>query len=53
MIYPGQRLILPCVVKTGVAGHEFAGQIHLWLDDYGLRELVVHVKGQVVANRSN
>ncbi len=45
--------MLPCVVETGDAGYELSGQIHLWLDDHGLRELVVHVKGHVVAKRSN
>jgi len=45
--------MLPCVVETGEAGYELSGQIHFWLDDYGLRELVVHVEGQVVANGSN
>jgi len=50
-IYPGQRLILPCTVSTGVAGHELGGQIHLFFDDAGLRELTVFVQGQVVASR--
>ena len=35
---------LECILETASAG-EFSSQIHLYLDDHGLRELILTVQG--------
>jgi hypothetical protein len=44
----GARVSLPCTVQAIHEG-EFAGQLHVFLDDVGLREIVLHVRGTAQA----
>jgi hypothetical protein len=39
---------LVCTLETAQAG-EFSSQIHLYLDDLGLREIVMTVEGNAIA----
>ncbi|MBI1831623.1 MAG: hypothetical protein HYR84_09260 [Planctomycetes bacterium] len=49
---PGAATELICTVEAGGAG-PFSAQAHLFLDDFGLREIILTVRGEATDARAS